>query len=66
MTYDFILFALVIAISDRDTLTVLTPDKEQIKVRLAEIDAPERTQAFGTKSKESLSEICHGKHVMTQ
>ena len=29
-------------------------------VRLLEIDAPEKAQAFGTKSKEALSEMCFG------
>ena len=47
----------VIAIHDGDTLTVLV-DKKQIKVRLADIDAPELKQAFGTRSRQSLAEIC--------
>jgi micrococcal nuclease len=49
--------ALVIAISDGDTLTVLD-GQQQIKIRLAEIDAPEKKQAFGSRSKESLGHIC--------
>lgn len=49
--------ALVIAISDGDTMTILH-DQQQIKVRLAEIDAPEKRQAFGARSRESLSYIC--------
>ncbi len=53
----------VIAISDGDTITVLAPDKTQIKVRLAEIDAPEKKQAFGTKSKEALAEKIFGKEI---
>ena len=32
----------VIAIADGDTLTVLSADQQQIKIRLAEIDTPER------------------------
>lgn len=44
---------LVIAISDGDTLTVLSDDRQQVKVRLAEIDAPEKQQAFGTRSQQS-------------
>jgi endonuclease YncB( thermonuclease family) len=50
----------VVGVSDGDTLTVLR-DREQIKVRLVEIDAPEKAQAFGNRSKQSLSELCFGK-----
>lgn len=48
----------VVGVTDGDTLTCLTPAKEQIKVRLAEIDAPEKKQAFGERSKQSLSDLC--------
>ena len=37
----------VVGISDGDTITVLTPDHRQIKVRLYGIDCPEKGQAFG-------------------
>lgn len=50
----------VVAVADGDTLTVLR-DREQIKVRLVEIDAPEKAQAFGNRSKQSLSDLCFGK-----
>jgi len=50
----------VVAVADGDTLTVLR-DSEQIKVRLVEIDAPEKAQAFGNRSKQSLSDLCFGK-----
>ena len=50
----------VVGVSDGDTITVLR-DRTQVKVRLLEIDAPEKAQAFGAKSKESLSEMCFGK-----
>jgi micrococcal nuclease len=42
--------ATVIGISDGDTLTVLNKDEQQVKIRLAEIDAPESHQAFGSCS----------------
>lgn len=48
----------VVGVTDGDTITCLTPAKEQIKVRLAEIDAPEKKQAFGERSKQSLSDLC--------
>lgn len=50
----------VVAVADGDTLTVLR-DREQLKVRLVEIDAPEKAQAFGNRSKQSLSDLCFGK-----
>jgi hypothetical protein len=39
----------VVAIHDGDTLTVLV-DRKQVKVRIADIDAPEAKQPFGTRS----------------
>lgn len=52
----------VVAITDGDTLTLLV-DNEQIKVRLIGIDAPEKTQAFGTQSRAKLGELVFGKPV---
>ncbi|WP_157605447.1 thermonuclease family protein [Schlesneria paludicola] len=46
----------VVSIADGDTVTVLDVEKVQHKIRLQGIDAPEKAQAFGTKSKERLSE----------
>jgi len=48
----------VIYISDGDTITVLTKQKKQIKIRLEGIDCPEKNQAFGTKAKQAISELC--------
>lgn len=50
----------VIGIADGDTITVLV-DRKPIKLRLANIDAPEKAQAFGQKSKQALSDLCWGK-----
>lgn len=56
----------VVAIADGDTLTILTESKEQIKIRLAGIDAPEKSQPFGNKSKENLSRLVFGRTVMIE
>lgn len=56
----------VVGVTDGDTLTCLTSAKEQIKVRLAEIDAPEKRQAFGERSKQSLGELCHEKQAQVR
>lgn len=53
----------VVAISDGDTLTCLTAERAQIKVRLAEIDTPEKAQPYGQKSKAALSALVFGKQV---
>jgi endonuclease YncB( thermonuclease family) len=57
---------IVVGISDGDTLKVLNVQKQQIKIRLVEIDAPEKTQAFGEQSKQSLSDICFKKKVVVE
>jgi endonuclease YncB( thermonuclease family) len=50
----------VVLVPDGDTITVLV-ERHEIKVRLAEIDAPESKQAFGTHSKQALSDLCFRK-----
>ena len=54
--------ARVISVHDGDTLTVLI-DHRSVRVRLTDIDAPELGQPFGTRSKQSLSDLCFGKSV---
>lgn len=46
---------LIVAISDGDSITLLTHDKQQLKIRLVGIDAPEKKQAYGTKAREQLA-----------
>lgn len=53
----------VVGIADGDTLTALCPSNQQVKVRLAQIDAPEKAQPFGERSRQSLASLCHGKSV---
>jgi endonuclease YncB( thermonuclease family) len=47
----------VVGISDGDTLTVLDESIRQRKIRFNGIDAPESGQAFGSRSKQSLSDL---------
>ena len=49
----------VIAVLDGDTVSVLQADNSQLRCRLAGIDAPEKSQAFGQASKKSLSDLIY-------
>ena len=53
----------VVRVVDGDTLVVLDATQAQQKIRLQGIDAPERGQAFGTKSKKHLSDLVAGQVV---
>ena len=54
----------VIDVSDGDTITVLDEmDKGNFKIRLDKIDAPKRTQPFGSKAKQFLSSLIFGRQV---
>jgi endonuclease YncB( thermonuclease family) len=57
------LYGSVIRIADGDTLTILSPVKKQVKIRLAEIDTPERGQPFGTWAKNQLSDMVFQKDI---
>lgn len=56
----------VVAISDGDTLTVLDSNRQQHKIRLAGIDAPEKAQAFGDRSKQNLAALTFNKNVTVE
>ena len=56
----------VIGISDGDTIDVLDSSKTTHRIRLAGIDAPEKAQPFGQRSKEHLSDSVFGKQVEVQ
>lgn len=55
---DAILFCLVVAITDGDTIKVRCGAEPQTVVRLAEIDAPEKRQPFGEASRQHLAQLC--------
>lgn len=55
---------LVVDVSDGDTITARCGEAgtyEQVKVRLAGIDAPEKAQPFGNRARQALAELTFGK-----
>jgi len=56
----------VVGIADGDTITVLDASRTQHKIRLAGIDAPERGQPGGLRSKESLSRLVYDQPVRVE
>ncbi|EAU00311.1 thermonuclease family protein [Campylobacter curvus] len=64
--YLFALSGKVVSIHDGDTITILTQEKQQVKVRLYGIDAPEKKQPYGQKSKQFLSNLIAGRSVEIQ
>ncbi|MDC8447487.1 MAG: thermonuclease family protein [Nitrospira sp.] len=56
----------VVGVHDGDTLTLLDDAETQIKVRLAEIDAPESHQPYGSRAKQELSGLAFGRSAIVQ
>lgn len=56
----------VVAVADGDTVTVLDGHNTQHRIRLAEIDAPERGQPWANRSKQALSDLVFGKSVLVR
>ena len=50
----------VVAIADGDTLTLLV-DKTQHRIRIDGIDAPERTQPYSQRARQSLEDLVKGR-----
>ena len=66
-----VLICLVVGIADGDTLTARCEAQadqptQTLKIRLAEIDAPEKGQAFGNRSKQRLSDVCFQKQAIVK
>lgn len=53
----------VVGVADGDTLTLLDAERQQHRIRLAEVDAPEKSQPFGQVAKQSLSDLAYGREV---
>lgn len=56
----------IVRVSDGDTVVLLDSNNKQHKIRLDGIDAPEKGQAYGNKSKEYLSSLIAGKTVIVE
>lgn len=56
----------VVAITDGDTLIVLDQFNIQHKIRLAGVDAPEKSQPFGNRSRQNLADHVFGKSVVVE
>lgn len=56
----------VVGIADGDTITVLDANRQQHKIRLAGIDAPEKAQAFGNRSRQNLADMVFNRTVTVE
>jgi endonuclease YncB( thermonuclease family) len=61
-----VLVGRVVAVTDGDTVTLLVAGREQHKVRIGGIDAPEKKQPFGQRSRQSLSDLVMHRTVQAQ
>lgn len=61
--FNKVLSGKVVSIADGDTLTLLDAQNRQIKIRLAEIDTPEKGQPYGKRAKEELSRLVFHKDI---
>jgi endonuclease YncB( thermonuclease family) len=52
-----------VAVTDGDTIKVLTAEHQLLRIRVSWIDAPEMGQAFGNNAKQAMSALVFGKDV---
>ena len=58
-----VIYGRVVGVSDGDTVKVLDATQQLHTVRLMGIDAPEKAQPYGQRSKQSLSEMVFQRQV---
>lgn len=56
--------AYVVKVLDGDTVDVIDVARNQTRIRLRGIDAPEKSQAFGSASREHLANLIFNRHVL--
>ncbi len=61
-----VLVGRVIAVADGDTVTVLDAARQQHRIRLVGIDAPERGQAFGNRARQHLADRVFQREVQVE
>ena len=54
----------IVSVADGDTVTLLDANLQQHKLRLSGIDAPEKRQPFGNRSRLHLGALVFGRQVM--
>lgn len=53
----------IVRVLDGDTVEMLEPRNRLTRIRLARIDAPEKSQPFGQRSRQELSSMVAQRHV---
>lgn len=56
----------VVSVTDGDTLTILTPQQKQVRIRLFGIDAPEKDQLWSQQARRFLSDGVFGRQVRVE
>lgn len=56
----------VVGIADGDSITLLDADKTQHRIRIDGIDAPEKAQPFGDRSRQNMVRMVAGKEVIVE
>lgn len=57
-------YGVVVRVSDGDTLTLRAGNHRRMTIRLSDIDAPEKRQAYGLEAKSALVELVQGQAVV--
>lgn len=66
LCYAEVISGRVVGVVDGDTDDILTVDRERVRVRIAGIDAPEKAQAYGKRSKALMSDMAFGKDASVE
>jgi endonuclease YncB( thermonuclease family) len=56
----------VVGVADGDTLTLVDEQRRQHRIRLDGIDAPERSQPYGQRARQSLAAMTHGRAALAE